>query len=185
MSTLLYGQQRADIPGDGDDARSTISVVRPDEPTATAERSPEFNAIPETDPDTGGGLTTRQVSDYVVGSERYVPNIGNANADFAGPINSQVSTSGRAPSEEAAGRWGHGTLRRSEALEPTIREGAAFDNVYFSAKRPPIQDGALDYMQRSRNPDDATAEQVAAAAKEAARRAASADLYRRFLESRS
>lgn len=185
MSTLLLGQNFAgEAPSDEGDVRSTITVIDNESPTAVAERSPDFNSM-ERDPDTEGGLTDRNVSDYVVASERWVPDVGNANRDFAAPINSQVSTSGTAAARESAGQWGHGSARYSDATEPTIRDGAQFDNQYFSAGRPPIQDGSIDYMIPSRTPDDKTAQDSQQAANAAARQAARAAVYQRFLNERT
>ena len=179
--TLLY-LERNGAPMDEGDVRSTTNVVSPDGSEAVADRSPEFNTM-ERDPDTEGGLTTRSVADKVNASEQYAPLIGNANTDFAGPINDQVSTSGTAAAREAAGQWGHGTAQWSESIEPTIRPGTEFDRTYFRASRPPIQDGALDYMIPARRPDSAQAGSDIAAANNASR-AAVAGLYQTFLESR-
>src|SRR5690242_20621480 len=130
MSTLLLGSNFAgEAPSDEDDVRSTITVIDNESPTAVAEREPEYNAM-ERDPDTEGGLTNRNVSDYVVPSERWVPDVGNANTNFARPIDEQVSTSGTAAQRELEGQWGHGSARWSDATEPTIREGQAFDDMY-------------------------------------------------------
>lgn len=179
--TLLY-LERNGAPMDEGDIRSTTNVVDPDGSEAVAVASPDFNSM-ERDPDTEGGLTTRGVADKVAASEQYLPLIGNANTDFAAPINSQVSTAGTAAAREAAGQWGHGSAQWTEAIEPTIRPGTEFDRTYFRATRPPIQDGALDYMIPARRPDtDQAASDQAASAN--ASRAAMANLYQSFLESR-
>lgn len=184
MSTLLLGSNYAgEAPSDEGDVRSTITVVDHDSPTAVAETSPEFNTA-ERDPDTEGGLTTRQVADKVNPSEQYPRPVSNANTDFAAPINSQVSTSGTAAEREESGQWGHGTMQWSEALEPVYREGAAFDNIYFSARRSPIQDGAPDSMRPARPASDSVAAHDKAAAAEAARKAATANLYAQFTAER-
>lgn len=185
MSTLLLGSNFAgESAMDEDDVRSTVTVIDNESATATAEREPEFNTM-ERDPDTEGGLTDRNVSDYVTPSERWIPNTGNANRDFAAPINSQVSTSGTAAERELAGHWGHGSARWSDATEPTIREGNKFEDTYFSANRPPIQDGSMDYMLPSRTPDSSNAQDSQVAAKAAAVKAANAAMYQRFMESRT
>lgn len=184
MSTLLLGSNFAgESAMDEDDVRSTITVVDNESPTATAEREPEFNTM-ERDPDTEGGLTDRSVSDFVSPSVRWVPNVGNANTDFSAPIDSQVSSSGTAAQREMEGQWGHGSARWSDATEPTIREGQAFDDMYFKANRPAIQDGSMDYMTASRTPDDASAQDSVVASKEASAKAARAAMYQRFLENR-
>lgn len=181
MSTLLFGRQAYVEPAEGaDEARSTITVVDNESATPEATTAPEFNHV-EKDPDTEGGLTTRDVSDIVHGSERFAPVAGNANTDFS-TLDNQVSSSGTAASRESGGQWGHGTARWSDATEPTIREGASFNDTYFSANRPTIQEGSLDYMTAPRNPDDATAAGTNAAATVAARKAATAAMYQRFLD---
>ncbi|HJY05897.1 MAG TPA: hypothetical protein VJ323_06245 [Bryobacteraceae bacterium] len=185
MSTLLYGQQHyVEGASDEADARSTVTVVDHDGIKPEATTRPEFNNV-ERDPDTEGGLTTRDVSDYVEGRERYAPASGNANTDFSVIVDSQISTAGDAPAREAAGQWGHGSMQWSDATEPAIREGANFDNVYFAAEKAPIQDGAHDYMIPARYPDDASAQGSQEAAKIASRKAAEASLYARFLQERT
>lgn len=179
--TLLY-LERNDVPMDEGDVRSTTNVVSPDGSEAVATRSPEYNSM-ERDPDTEGGLTTRGVADKVNASERYPRAVGNANTDFASRINDQVSTSGTAAAREEAGQWGHGTTQWTEAIEPTVRPGTEFDRTYFRATRPPIQDGALDYMVPARRPDTEQAGSDLAASRNAAR-AATANLYQSFLEGR-
>lgn len=182
MSTMLYSlPHRGEVTPDDGDVRSTTNVIDNDASSAVAETRPDFNAN-ESDPDTEGGLTPREVSDYVTPGQRYVPNVGNANTDFAAPINSQVSTAGRAPAEEMAGRWGHGAMQWSDATEPTIREGGAFDDVYFSANRPPIQDGTMDYMIPARRPDTADAESISRGSKAESRAAARRSMYQTFLD---
>lgn len=184
--TLLYGRsQYHEGASDVDDVRSTVTIVDGEDITPEAKSDPEFNHV-DTDPDTEGGLTTRDVSDRVHASEPVALDVaGNATTDFSGPIDSQVSTSGTAAARESAGEWGRGTARYTDSIEPVIREGAEFNDVYFSAKRPTIQDGALDYMVASRQPDDGTAEANAASSAAAARKAAAAAMYQRFLDDRT
>lgn len=185
MSTLLLSQNHAaSMPADDSEVRSTITVVNNEAPPSVASDLPDYNTA-ERDPDTEGGLTPRAVSDFVVPSERWVPEVGNANTDFSAPIDNQVSTSGTAAAREMSGRWGHGSARWSDATEPTIREGAAFNDTYFAANRPGIQDGTLDYMIPSRTPDDKSAQDQQVAANAAAHQAARAALYQRFLSDRT
>jgi len=95
MSTLLYGVQRGETPSDIEHVRTTVTVVDNDAAPAMLERAPDWNEF-DTDPDTGGGLTTRALGSHVVPSERYVPTIGDANEDHNAIVNRQVSTSGTA-----------------------------------------------------------------------------------------
>ncbi len=185
MTTLVLGNVAyQEAPQDEGDVRSTVTVIDHNSPDAVAEASPEYNTV-ERDPDTEGGLTARGVADKVNPSERFSRLPGNANTDFSAPVDSRISTSGTAAMREDSGAWGHGSMHYQESLEPTIREGGNFDDVYFSARRPPIQDGTLDYMVPSRTPDDSTAEGVARAAAIAQRKAIQAAAYQRFLDDRT
>lgn len=184
--TLLYtGKQfYTEAPSDEGDVRSTVTIVDGEDITPTATADPEYNHV-ETDVDTEGGLTTRDLSSRVHASEQYVPAAGNANADPVAAINAQVSTAGAAPAKEASGVWGHGSAYWQDSTEPTIRDGAEFNDVYFSANRPTIQEGTLDYMIPNRYPDDSTAQSAQEASVLAARKAASAAMYQRFLDDRT
>ena len=177
MSTLLYGI-RDSVSPDEAEVRSTVTVVDNDASSAEADNAPDFNEF-ESDPDTEGGLTTRQVASHVVPSTQSVnPALAQANTEHNEIINRQVSSSGTAAAREAAGMWGHGTLQFAEGIEPTIRDGAAFGEEFFAADRDAIQTGSGDYMTPT--PSDYSNEKVQATANRNARQAASP--YSKFLE---
>lgn len=132
MSTLLYGLNRAPVPANETEVRSTVTAVQDDAPAAVQTAPPGYNDM-ATDPDTEGGLTTRQLASYVIPSERYAPAAGNANTDFTARIDGQVSTSGTAAAREASGAWGHGTLKIVEGIEPVLRDGNRLGSEYFTA----------------------------------------------------
>lgn len=183
MSTsLILSQNRAETPREENDVRSTTNVVREDAPSAVADHTPQFNETDIFDPETEGGLTDRNLYGHVVPSQQYVPAIGNANTDFGAPIDSQISTAGTAPARESAGEWGHGSMQIVESIEPTIREGGAMGNDYFSAQTRQIQRGMRTDLVGARNPDGSDAASDQQVGKTAARDAANAALYARFLE---
>lgn len=182
MSTQLLSLNNADVVDtDESDVRSTVTVVDNDAIPAVADSAPDTNEV-QTDPDTGGGLTAHAIAPAVTPSAKAaVDPSGNANTDYAAPINRQVSTSGTAAEREASGEWGHGTLKIVEGIEPVVTHGsdAVFDNVYFSAGDRTVQEGVTDYMTPARYPDAADAD--GRAAQEASRQAAEAALYARFI----
>lgn len=138
-TTALLVSFGAPAPVDAEEIRSTVTTVDADQPSAVAPNAPDWNET-ETDPDTEGGLTSRQLASHVIGSVRYVPRIGNANDDPNSIVNRQVSTSGTAAARELAGQWGHGTLKVVEGIEPTIREGDKLGADYFVGH--PLPDNA-------------------------------------------
>ena len=182
MSTSLILAQdgERDVPGDEQHVRSTVTVVDENDPPATLEHAPDFNET-NTDPDTGGGLTDRAIGSAVNPSTQYPPHIGNANEDFSS-VDREWSTKGTAAERENAGRWGHGTMHSEEGIEPVIRDGGEFREDYFTSDNRPVQQGSGAYMTDSRNPDDAAAQSMQAAANENARKAAQRAAYARFLE---
>lgn len=182
-TTLITAWNRDEAPREENDVRSTTNVVDLDAPSAVAENPPGFNdAGYERDPDTEGGLTPRNLFGFIRGRQRYTPNVGNANTDFASPINDQVSTSGTAAARESAGEWGHGTMQIVESIEPTIREGGAFGEDYFAAGTRQLQKGMRSDVTAARIPDGQDSASDQQAGKTAAREAAQSALYARFLE---
>lgn len=132
MSTLLYSWHRRPVSDSEANVRDTVTTVQADAPSSVAPDAPDFNET-DTDPITEGGLTPHQMASHVIPSERYVPNIGNANTDFSAPVDSRISTSGTAAQREMTGQWGHGTLKVVQGIEPTIRDGHAYGADYFVA----------------------------------------------------
>jgi len=133
-TTLLMGMNHGYVPDDEAKVRSSVTVVDKAAPPAVEAAPPEYNDA-GTDPDTEGGLTTRQLASYVRPSQQYpLPEESNANTDFASRINDQVSTSGTAAAREASGQWGHGTMQVIEGIEPA--QQGIFGDEYFAAERP-------------------------------------------------
>lgn len=172
MSTLLYtAGARSKVPDTVENASSTVTVVTDDAPS-TMPAPPDTNEL-RTDPQTDGGLTTHNLSSYVVPREFYHPNIGDANSwgRTQEALNSSISTVGSAAQREASGDWGHGTLPYLVGIEPTIN-GTAFNETYFDARTPDIQEGAGAYMTPARQTDDIVAAQTLAQSRRNARAAA-------------
>jgi hypothetical protein len=179
MSTLLYGVQRTETPSDIEHVRTTVTVVEDDAAPAMQAHAPDWNEY-DTDPDTGGGLTARQLGSHVVPSSRYVPAIGNANEDLNGIVDRQVSTSGTAAAREASGQWGHGTMQVIEGIEPAIVDGQAFGETYFKAHPRPDNPNGGDYMSPAQTSDPATIAAAQATGENLSRSAVQASIYSAF-----
>jgi hypothetical protein len=182
MSTLLYGTQRGETPSDIEHVRTTVTVVEDDAPPAMQSHAPDWNEY-DTDPDTGGGLTSRQLGSHVVPSERYVPHIGNANEDPNAIVNRQISTSGTAAAREASGQWGHGTMQVIEGIEPAIRDGQAFGEEYFRANPRPDNPNGGNYMSAAQASDPATIAAAQHTGETASRAAVQSSMYSAFYQS--
>lgn len=178
MSVMFFDMNRDGVESDEEHVRATVTVVE-DDTDAVETKRPDFNDA-DTDPDTGGGLTTRQLASNVTPSSQYAPFIGNANDDLNARIDDQVSTSGTAAAREATGEWGHGTLHIQDATEPTIRDGGAFGEDYFHTGDRIVQDGTGAYMSSNRYADDATASAAQELAQRASRDASNGAIYARF-----
>jgi hypothetical protein len=158
MSSLFLSQF-ADAPSpsaegrseDTEEVRSTITVVDEHEPPSVELTPPDWNAVP-VDEDTQGGLTTKQLASFVRPSVRGAVVADPGAADVArDDVNTGNSVKGFAPAKEAAGSWGHGTIKIVEGIEPTIREGGRFDGTYFTAGE--RRSLATDYMTSTVSPD--------------------------------
>ena len=180
---MFLRSRTASVPASDDEVRSTTNVINDDAPSAVQEDAPEWNET-RTDPDTEGGITPRQLASHVIPIQQYVPNVGDSNVDHNAIVNNQVSTSGTAAAREAAGEWGHGTMLITEGIEPVIRDGTAFDDVYFSVGKKDVQEGMGGYMQPAQRADTATVADAQSTGKVAARDAVSADMYTAFLNER-
>lgn len=129
MSTLLMGltapayKQSDSL----DKVRSTVTTVTDDSPSV-ATGTPEFGNL-ETDPNTDGGLTPHAVASKVTPSERYAP-ATESRGDHMNSVNARISSSGTAAAREAAGQWGHGTLKVQDAMTRP-EDGTEFSETYF------------------------------------------------------
>jgi hypothetical protein len=165
---------REQVPQDESAVRSTLEPIRTDG-TATLDEAPEWN---EPDTDHSGqltGLPDRNVGGAVIPTEKYTPPwLNNAQRNYEYPITSQIASSGTAAGREAAGQQGHGTMMRTETLEPVIRDGGAFGQDYFSSHEKDIQEGAGNYMTPATGGNDwnVVAQQLGTNGARAARNAA-------------
>lgn len=146
MSTLLWGNFGIRPPLDvaGEDVVTTVTDVDPDDAPAVADDAPDYNEL-YVDEVTNGGLTGAQLASAVTPSQRSValPTGLDVNRAVQAEINDGQATKGTAAGREAAGIFGHGTLKIVEGIEPVLRDGGAFGNAYFSAEnRPETHAGA-------------------------------------------
>jgi len=178
MSTLLYGINATGVPGDEATVRSTVTVVA-DDTAAVQPDAPDWNET-RTDPVTEGGLTPHDLASHVVPSVRYVPDMGDSNAEHNEIVNRQVSSSGTAAAREASGVQGHGTLMVTQGIEPTIVDGHEFREDYFAAHDRIAQQDVTPYMTPGRTADSATSAAAQAAGEAASRAAAQASQYAAF-----
>lgn len=147
MVSIIHGVARAPIQVDEDHPRSTLKpdVTR----AAELDAPPDFNEHDTSFPDTADGLARHQVGGYVTESEQYAPFWSGhvaAGPEGATLINEQVSTSGTAASRESGGMFGHGTMMRTESIEPVIRDGAAFGADYFTSHQMGANETGGNYM---------------------------------------
>ena len=184
MTTLTMGYGRvAPMTRDVDVINSTTQTVDNDAPVQMADRAPDRNEFVHSTVD-AGGLSTNLLASHVTPSLKSPPITGNSGTDFAGPINSQIATSGTAAQREASGEWGHGTLQITEGIEPTIVDGTQFNESYFAAHKVIPNGPTGDYM----TPPLSDAATTAANAQVGASRAMSAQLasmYNAFNDART
>lgn len=159
--------------------RSTVDVVPVGAEDAMMASPPDSPNDMPTDPDTGAGLTTRMLASHTLPSERYVPDVGNANTDF-GSVGRTISQVGQAPQRELAGEWGHGSMQITEGISPTIIDGTDLGDTYFAANRQPINADAGDYMSPTGGGDPAFEAALAYTGATRTRDAAAASVYAMF-----
>lgn len=117
----------------GDNARSTVSVVLPDDAPSGMNGIPDVNQF-SVDATATGGLVTKQVGAAVTPSRQSKPvPMNNVNDAVQSRINDGIQTLGRAAALERQGVRGHGTMQIDRSLEPTIIPDAQFSSSYFSA----------------------------------------------------
>lgn len=178
MSTLLYGLQRAPVPADEAEVRSTVDPSVPDAPPAEAAGPPEWNEV-ETDPNPHNGLATRQVASDWHQPEKYAPGWAeqaNVTPSFA-TVNARQAQVGTAAAREMAGEFGHGTAAFAIGIEPTVRDGGSFGADYFAAEDRGAQDGIPNQMSLAPGVDHDDVSATAAAAMGASRDATAASTY--------
>jgi hypothetical protein len=148
MSTALFAMHYVDAPADEKRARSTTEPVDPDAPAAVEQDVPEFNEA-ERSSTPHHGLRDSNLASHYIRSAKYPPGwAGQAQVtpSFA-MVNERQATAGTAAEREMAGQQGHGTMSYAIGLEPTLYEGGALGNDYFTADHPGIQPSMGNYME--------------------------------------
>jgi len=181
MTNAWFLGAAGSVPQTESEVRSTLDPIRNDNSTAEATRAPEWNEFESDESGELLGLSPRTVGSDTNDSEQSAPFwTAQATADYNGPIDDQVATSGTAASRESRGEFGHGTMQYAEGIEPVIRDGGAYGNDYFTTIGADIQDGAGNYM--TPNGGDAWGQADQQAQGNAAARAAyQSTLYANFL----
>lgn len=177
MSTLAFlNTEASKIPQSDtlENVRSTVTTVDKDADASVAVSTPERGRL-ETDPHTDGGLTTHEVASKVTPSERYVP-ATVSHSSHSDALNNSWSEVGTAAEREAAGQWGHGTLRYQDAMT-RIPDGTAFEETYFARDRRGMNEDVTDYMSPSNPIDGAAVQNTAVAGMNAARQANTTNIY--------
>jgi hypothetical protein len=125
--------------------RSTLDPVT-DAPAAEAPSEPDYNEH-LVYPEPVQGLNRHEMLGHTTPSEQYAPFwTPKASEDFESRINRQVSSSGTAAARENAGMQGHGTMQRTETVEPQLNEETALGADYFAAHPVNVQGTSGDYM---------------------------------------
>lgn len=177
MSTLAFlNTEASKIPQSDtlENVRSTVTTVDKDSDASVAVSTPEAGRL-ETDPHTDGGLTTHQVSSHVEPSQRYAP-ATQSHSSHSDALNNSWSEVGTAAQREAAGQWGHGTLKVQDAMT-RIPDGTAFEETYFQRDRRGMNEQVTDYMAPSNPVDGSALQNTAQAGMNAARQANSTNIY--------
>jgi hypothetical protein len=186
MSTLLYGLQRTPVPSGDNEVRTTITIVNQDDPPATQEHVTDWNET-FTDPDTAGGLTSRQESSHVNAGVHSINQLGlDAEAghdEHNAIVDRQVATSGVAAAKEARGEWGHGTMKIVSGIEPTVRDGSQLGADYFVAN-PRQQAHSASFMTPAQAADVGSVAKDSATGKDNARAAYDGSMYAAFYAAR-
>lgn len=185
MTSLFFGQlSSSGVPADEKVVRSTATPVELGAPAAMQEDMPQMGEV-ETDPNPNLGMVNRQLSSKWIDRFRSVPSWifrVDAGTDANAIVNRQVSSSGFSASQEAAGKWGHGTIPAAIGIEPVgdLTDGGKMSNEYFTRNQREIQDTMTDAMQPPTNYDQSIKGQVSATGKLDARKAAMAGMYNSF-----
>ncbi len=177
--TNLFLAGSGPVPGNESSVRSTTQVINHDAPDAEWTHSPEWNEF-QTDPDTEGGLTDRNLASHVIPSEKSVPLIPPVEYSDNSIINHQIASSGFAPLLEAMGIRGHGTIKVVEGIEPTIVDGHQLGGDYFDAGGHDVANSSGAMLAPS-NPDIAARADSIAGGNVQSRQATNASMYAAYL----
>lgn len=174
MTSLIMGSARAPVQRAEEDVRSTLDPVDAANAPAVSEDAPDYNELETYADNDDGVVRPHQVGGEYTASEQSPPFWGSAVSESGygvEAVNRQVSSSGTAAAREMAGQFGHGTMARTESIEPQVREGAAFGADYFRSNVLGANPTGGDYMTPQVGDPDMNA--VAAAFAGANARAAS------------
>ncbi len=186
MTNLFFGHlSNTPVPADENVVRMTTAPVEMDAPAAVQDDTPEFNKY-ESDPNPHLGMATRTLASDWHEGEQFTPSwketVDN-NHNLNDIVNRQVSSSGYAAQQEAAGRWGHGTASYAVGIEPVHDlDGGQFGNEYFEANAQGANESAGNYMQPATS-DGITRGVASSAARENQREASQAALINSWYQS--
>lgn len=176
MVSLYYGlATQTGVPADEATVRSTATPVDINAPAAMQDDMPEMGEV-ETDPNPNLGLSSRQMASAwhqgVTGVTPLEMAKVSAGTDNNSIINSQVSSSGLAASQEAAGQ-SNPNLSYAVGIEPVgdLRDGGKMGNEYFVRNERDVQQGMGDFMTKPPGYDVSTRAIVDATGKERAAKA--------------
>lgn len=185
MTSLFFGQLSSiGVPADEAVVRSTATPVEVDAPPAMQNDMPEMSEV-ETDHNPNLGMVNRQLASKWIDRFRsrpfWQPQVDHQ-VEHNLVIDQQVSTSGYAASQEAAGNWGHGTMPAAIGIEPVgdLRDGGKMGNEYFKANERDIQDTAGEVMSVPPGYDHSIQGRVSAQGKVNARTAAMSGMYNTY-----
>lgn len=186
MTSLFFGVlSNAGVPADENAVRRNTAPVIIDESPAEQDAAPDFNEV-ETDSNPNLGLDPRQLASHWHEGEQYRPfwieDVDRSN-EYNDIVDRQVSSSGTAAAREAAGIYGHGTLKYAEGIEPVqdLRQGGKMGNEYFVRNDRTIQETMSHMVAPPINYDQSTTVGVNALGKDATQRARNASMYSAFL----
>jgi hypothetical protein len=185
MTALIMGSiVRDPVPADENTVRNTATPVYKADPPATMPDVPDLNEF-ETDPNPHLGMVERNLSSHIVPTQKYAPPwraLTDMNHEYTDRIDSTIGTVGLAPSREAGGEFGHGTMQVQIAIDPVqdLSGAGGFTNDYFLRHYRPIQETMPVSVQPPPNYDATTAGMVGAAGKQASRDATAASQYDTF-----
>lgn len=177
MSTLLYGMMRENVPVDQNTQRRNTAPVDNFAPPAEQLGMPDPNEVEVMSEHPVSLANTTLASEWHEG-EQYAPfwqGQVDTQDEHNAIVDRQVSSSGTAAAREAAGTFGHGTMKYAVGIEPVGDLGAAggLGNDYFVRNDRDIQEPAGNYMSIPPGYDQDQTGHVSAQAYVAAREASS------------
>jgi hypothetical protein len=169
-SLFAFGATGAPMDNDGMAARAQARQRPDDSQAPTAPSAPDFNSRFA---DTSGerqGLSRRDVQSFTIPSQRPdEPAWREAPGDAGLRANdARQGTVGYYAAKEDAGLGGHGTLQISEALEPSIRDGAQLGGTELRANAvDPVTSGPVGVIPTNSGATQAEAQQAVYGARSA------------------